>query len=197
MQENIIEQATKMLSKLPSLGPRVAKRIILQLTSNKEKSLLPLIKLLQNLNEKVHQCKICANIDEGEICKICKNERRDNSIICVVEEVSDLWAIERAEIFKGKYHILGGKLSALSGVSIENLNLDNLHKRLKSGEVKELIIATSATIDGQTTAHFLTENLKEYDLKMTRLAYGMPMGSELDYLDDGTINIAFRSRSEF
>lgn len=197
MQENIIEQATKTLSKLPSLGPRVAKRIILQLASNKEKSLLPLIKLLQNLNEKVHQCKICANIDEGEICKICKNERRDNSIICVVEEVSDLWAIERAEIFKGKYHILGGKLSALSGVSIENLNLDNLHKRLKDGEVKEIIIATSATIDGQTTAHFLTENLKEYGLKMTRLAYGMPMGSELDYLDDGTINIAFKSRSEF
>lgn len=197
MQENIIENLSKTIAKLPGLGPRIAKKIVLNLATNKEKTLLSLINSLQNLNDKVHKCKICGNIDEGEICGICKNERRDNSIICIVEEVLDLLAIERAETYRGKYHILGGKLSAISGTTIENLNLDSLHQRLKNSEVKEIIIATSATIDGQTTAHFLTENLKEYNIKLTRLTYGIPMGSELDYLDEGTLNIAFKTRSEF
>lgn len=197
MHENIISNLAKTISKLPSLGPRVSKKIVLNLALNKEKSLLPLIKQLQELNDKVNKCKICGNIDEGEICNICKDEKRDNSTLCIVEEVLDLWAIERGEVFKGKYHILGGKLSAISGMTIENLNIENLHKRIKEGEIKEVIIATSATIDGQTTAHFLTENLKEYNLKITHLAYGIPMGSELDYLDEGTLNIAFKTRNEF
>ncbi len=193
----LIEQFSKVIAKLPGLGPRIAKRIILHLAKDKQKFLLPLIKILQEINDKVHKCSICNNIDEGEICAICKNEKRDNALICVVEEVADLWAIERAETFKGKYHVLGGKLSAISGTTIEDLNIENLHKRIKQAKPNEIIIATSATIDGQTTAHFLTENLKEYEIKITHLTYGIPMGAELDYLDEGTINVAFKTRSEF
>ncbi len=193
----LIEQFSKVIAKLPGLGPRIAKRIILHLAKDKQKFLLPLIKILQEINDKVHKCSICNNIDEGEICTICKNEKRDNALICVVEEVADLWAIERAETFKGKYHVLGGKLSAISGTTIEDLNIENLHKRIKQAKPNEIIIATSATIDGQTTAHFLTENLKEYEIKITHLTYGIPMGAELDYLDEGTINVAFKTRSEF
>lgn len=197
MEQNLIENLSKIIAKLPNLGPRVAKRIILNLANNKEKTLLPLIENLKILNEKIHNCRICGNLDEGEICGICRNQNRDETIVCVVEEVADLWAIERAGNYKGRYHILGGALSAISGKTIEDLGLDKLHKRLKENIVKEIIIATSATIDGQTTAHFLAENLKEFPVKITRLAYGIPVGSELDYLDDGTISIAFKTRSEF
>ncbi len=197
MEQNFIDQLSKTMSKLPGLGPRIAKRIVLHLANNKHKYLLPLIQGLQGLNDRVHKCQICGNLDEGEICGICKNQKRDDALLCIVEEVADLWAIERAETFRGKYHVLGGKLSAISGITIEDLNLDALHKRLKENAAKEIIIATSATIDGQTTAHFLTENLKEYNAKITHLTYGIPLGSELDYLDEGTINIAFKTRSEF
>ncbi len=197
MEQNFINHISKTISKLPGLGPRIAKRIVLHLANNKQKLLLPLIESLQALNDRVHNCQSCGNLDEGEICQICKNPRRDSKIICIVEEVADLWAIERSESFSGKYHVLGGKLSAISGKTIEDLNLNNLHKRIKTDEVKEIIIAMSATIDGQTTAHFLCENLKGYNLKITHLTYGIPMGSELDYLDEGTINIAFKTRSEF
>ena len=197
MKNNLIEAISKSISKLPNLGPRVSKRIILHLANNKKKVLLPLIQTLQDLHDKIFECKFCGNLDEGEICAICANEKRDKSIICIVEEVADIWAIERAEIYNGKYHVLGGKLSAISGKTIEDLNLDSLHLKLKNGDAKEIIIATSATIDGQTTAHFLIENLREYNLKITRLTYGIPIGSELDYLDDGTLNIAFKTRSEF
>ncbi|MBU6339319.1 MAG: recombination mediator RecR [Rickettsiales bacterium] len=196
MEENLIENLSKIISKLPGLGPRAAKRVVLNLANNKDKTLLPLISALQNLYDKIHNCDICGNLDQGNICKICSNQNRDESVICVVEEVADLWAIERAENYKGRYHILGGNLSAISGKSIEDLNLEKLYKRLK-GQVKEVIIATSATIDGQTTAHFIAENLKDFNVKTTRLAYGIPVGSELDYLDEGTISIALKTRSEF
>lgn len=196
MEENLIENLSKIISKLPGLGPRAAKRVVLNLANNKDKTLLPLISALQNLYDKIHNCDICGNLDQGNICKICSSQNRDESVICVVEEVADLWAIERAENYKGRYHILGGNLSAISGKSIEDLNLEKLYKRLK-GQVKEVIIATSATIDGQTTAHFIAENLKDFNVKTTRLAYGIPVGSELDYLDEGTISIALKTRSEF
>lgn len=196
MEENLIENLSKIISKLPGLGPRAAKRVVLNLANNKDKTLLPLISALQNLYDKIHNCDICGNLDQGNVCKICSNQNRDESIICVVEEVADLWAIERAENYKGRYHILGGNLSAISGKSIEDLNLEKFYKRLK-GQVKEVIIATSATIDGQTTAHFIAENLKDFNVKTTRLAYGIPVGSELDYLDEGTISIALKTRSEF
>lgn len=198
MQKNLIENLSRIIAKLPGMGPRIAKRIVLFLANNKEKSLLPLIENLQALNDKIHNCEICGNLDEGNICSVCQNQNRDDNIICIVEEVADLWAIERAETYKGKYHVLGGNLSAISGKTIEDLNLNSLYKRLKeSSENKEIIIATSATIDGQTTAHFLAENLKEFNVKITRLAHGIPVGSELDYLDEGTISIAFKTRSEF
>jgi recombination protein RecR len=197
MQKNLIENLSKIIAKLPGMGPRIAKRIVLHLANNKEKTLLPLIENLQALHDKIHNCEICGNLDEGKICAICDNTGRDNSVICVIEEVADLWAIERAENYHGKYHVLGGNLSAISGKTIEDLNLENLYLRLKEGNTKEVIIATSATIDGQTTAHFLAENLKEFSVKTTRLAHGIPVGSELDYLDEGTISIAFKTRSEF
>jgi recombination protein RecR len=197
MEKNPIENLSKLISKLPGLGPRIAKRLVLHLAINKEKILLPLIDSLKSLNDKVSSCQICGNLDEGVVCSICKNPQRDSKIICIVEEVADLWAIERVEGYKGKYHVLGGSLSAISGRTIEALNLEVLHKRLQEGEVREIILATSATIDGQTTAHFLLENLKDFKVKITHLTYGIPVGSELDYLDEGTINIAFKTRSEF
>jgi recombination protein RecR len=200
MHQNVIENLTKIIAKLPGMGPRIAKRIVLYLANNKEKILLPLIKALQQLNEKINHCQICDNLDEGSICQICLDLNRDDSIICVVEEVADLWAIERtnekSKNFRGKYHILGGKLSASAGQSIEDLNFDKLLNRLKDKKVIEVIIATSATIDGQTTAHFLAEILKDYNVKISRLAHGIPVGSELDYLDEGTITIAMKTRNE-
>lgn len=196
MEKNLIENLSKIISKLPGLGPRIAKRIVLNLANNKEKTLIPLIENLQALHDKIHNCDICGNLDEGSVCNICRNPNRDKSIICIVEEVADLWAIERAENYKGRYHILGGSLSAISGKTVEDLNLEKLYARLKD-QVQEVIIATSATIDGQTTAHFIAESLKDFDVKLTRLAYGIPVGSELDYLDEGTISIAFKTRSQF
>lgn len=197
MSQGLIEKVSKDLSKLPTLGPRASRKIILELCNNKEKNLTSLIDSLNNLYQKVHQCKICHNLDEGDQCGICLNKKRNQEVICIIEEVADLWAIERAQNYNGLYHVLGGKLSAAYGVGIEDLNIESLHKRLKDGEVKEVIVATSATIDGQTTAHFLTDNLKDYDLKVTHLAHGIPIGSELDYLDEGTIDIAFKTRREF
>lgn len=200
MAQNFLENITKIIAKLPSMGPRIAKRIILHLANNKEKVLLPLIKNLQDLANNVHHCQICGNLDEGDICNICSDENRDNTLICVVEEVADLWAIERSnqrtKNFRGKFHVLGGKLSASSGVGIEDLKFNQLLQRLKNSNVQEVIIATSATVDGQTTAHFLAEILKEHNIKISRLAHGIPVGSELDYLDEGTIAIALETRSE-
>jgi recombination protein RecR len=197
MEKNLIENISKTISKLPGMGPRIAKRIVLHLAANKEKNLLPLIENLQLLNDKIHSCEICGNLDEGTICAICANQTRDKSIICIIEEVADLWAIERAKSYRGTYHIMGGNLSAISGKTIEDLNINSLEKRLKDSGVAEVIIATSATIDGQTTAHFLAEIIKDFPVKTTRLAHGIPVGSELDYLDEGTISIAFKTRSEF
>ncbi len=197
MSGKLIENLSKTISKLPGMGPRIAKRIILNLAENKDKTLLPLIEGLKTLHEKVNNCQICGNLDEGVICEICLSSNRDNSTICVVEEVADLWAIERTKNYRGKYHILGGNLSAISGKTIEDLNITKLQDRAKDSAIKEIIIATSATIDGQTTAHFIAECLKDLPVRVTRLTHGVPIGSELDYLDEGTISIAFKTRSEF
>lgn len=197
MQKTLIENLSRIISRLPGMGPRIAKRIILHVAANKEKILQPLIENLQALRDKIHHCEICNNLDEGNVCAICLSQNRDRTLLCIVEEVADLWAIERAENYRGLYHVLGGKLSAMSGKTVEDLNIESLYLRLQNGEVEEVIIATSATIDGQTTAHFLAEGLKEFNLKITRLTHGIPVGSELDYLDEGTIAIAFKTRSEF
>ena len=198
MQKNLIDNLTKIIGKLPGMGPRIARRIILHLASEKSKTLGPLIENLQLLNSNIHQCKTCFNLDEGEICNICLDPKRDKNIICVVEEVSDVWAIERSKNYNGTYHILGGNLSAASGKTIEDLHINQLLERLRqTSEVSEVIIATSPTIDGQTTAHFLVDMFKDFSFKTTKLAHGIPVGSDLDYLDDGTIAVAFKTRSEF
>jgi len=195
MSSNIIENIVKTFSKLPGIGPRASRRIILKLAQNKEKILSDIIEGLQLLRNNINNCKLCGNIDEGEVCNICQDPKRDSSLICVVEDVSDLWAIERAQNFKGKYHILGGNLSAMSGKTIEDLNINGLVDKIKkNNNIKEIIIATSATIDGQTTAHYLQDVLNQYNLKISRLSFGIPVGSELDYLDDGTIAVAFKAR---
>jgi recombination protein RecR len=195
MSSNIIENIVKKFSKLPGIGPRASRRIILKLAQNKEKILSDIIEGLQLLRNNINNCKLCGNIDEGEVCNICQDPKRDSSLICVVENVSDLWAIERVQNFKGKYHILGGNLSAMSGKTIEDLNINGLVDKIKKdNNIKEIIIATSATIDGQTTAHYLQDVLNQYNLKISRLSFGIPVGSELDYLDDGTIAVAFKAR---
>ena len=197
MHNNITENLSSIISKLPGMGPRIARRIVLELATNKEKILKKLIENLKDLDEKVHNCKNCGNLGQADLCEICSNEKREQSIICIVEEISDLMAIERTQNYQGKYHVLGGNLSAISGKTFEDLNIESLYQRLKVEPIKEVIIATSATIDGQTTAHFIAQNLKEFNVKITRLTHGIPIGSELDYLDEGTIAIAFKTRSEF
>ena len=157
----------------------------------------PLIKTLQLVEESVLICETCGNVDTSSPCAICVNERRDDSLICVIEEVADLWAFERGDIFKGKYHVLGGTLSAMEGRGPSDLKVDSLVEKVESGGVDEVIIATNATVDGQTTAHYITERLKDSGVKVTRLAHGIPIGGELDYLDEGTLSTALKSRQIF
>lgn len=190
-----IEKLVKLVSKLPSLGTRSARRITLQLLKKKDTLLLPLIQSLTEVAENIKTCEICGNYDTQSPCSICTSAVRDNDVICVVRDVADLWAMERISFFKGKYHILGGILSALDGITAEDLNIESLINRVKIGEVKEVILALPATIDGQITSHYLVSRLKEFeDVKVTSLAQGIPMGGELDYMDEGTIQLALNSR---
>ncbi len=196
MAGNDIEKLIKMVAKLPSLGTRSSRRIVLQLIKKKQDLLLPLIEQMQNVATNIKTCEICGNYDTESPCAMCRDEKRDSSTICVVQDVADLWAMERVSFFKGKYHILGGILSALDGVSPEDLNISSLLNRLKTQEVKEIILALPATIDGQITAHYLVSKIKELNLplKITTLAQGIPMGAELDYMDEGTLQLALNSR---
>lgn len=196
MNNNPIENLNNQIAKLPGMGPRIAKRIVLRLALNKEKLLIPLIAALQKLNDSTNLCSICGNLDEGKICRICSDQSRNRGLICVVENIADLWAIERAKIFQGIYHILGGSLSASESRGISELKIEELIRRAASEAVSEIIIATSPTVDGQTTAHFILEGLKHLPVKITRLTYGIPIGGDLDYLDEGTIGIAIKTRSE-
>lgn len=196
MAGNDIEKLIKMVAKLPSLGTRSSRRIVLQLIKKKQDLLLPLIEQMQNVATNIKTCEICGNYDTESPCAMCRDEKRDGSTICVVQDVADLWAMERVSFFKGKYHILGGILSALDGVSPEDLNISSLLNRLKTQDVKEIILALPATIDGQITAHYLVSKIKELNLplKITTLAQGIPMGAELDYMDEGTLQLALNSR---
>ena len=196
MSEQILEKLIKKVSKLPGLGPRSSRRVILYLLKDKEKLFLPLIQDMNDVANKVKSCIECGNLDEKEICDICINTSRNNKIICIVETVSDLWAMERSNVYNGKYHILGGVLSAIDGINPQQLNIDSLEMKLKSGDFTEVIIAISATLDGQTTAHYLADRFSKLNIKITRLAHGMPVGGELDFLDDGTIAQALKARSE-
>jgi len=191
-----IDHLVRLISKLPGLGLRSARRIVLHLLNNKEKEMLVLSDEIKDVAERVKFCVICGNMDTSEECYICKDEKRDVSTICVVENVGDLWAIERSGVFSGKYHVLGGVLSALDNIGPDDLKIGQLVQRAKSEKIKEVILANSATVDGQTTAHYIADQLSSTNIIISRLAQGLPMGGELDFLDDGTITQALRARSK-
>ena len=191
-----IDHLVRLISKLPGLGLRSARRIVLHLLINKEKEMLVLSDEIKDVAERVKFCVICGNMDTSEECYICKDEKRDVSTICVVENVGDLWAIERSGVFSGKYHVLGGVLSALDNIGPDDLKIGQLVQRAKSEKIKEVILANSATVEGQTTAHYIADQLRSTDIILSRLAQGLPMGGELDFLDDVTITQALRARSK-
>jgi recombination protein RecR len=192
-----IERLIQLLAKLPGLGPRSARRAALHLVKKREQILGPLADAMQVARERVMVCEECGNIDTSMPCTICQDQRRDPSILIVVCDIADLWALERAGVMAARYHVLGGVLSALDGVRPEHLTLDALARRAAEPLVKEVILALSATVDGQTTAHFITDSLAHLPVKVTRLAHGVPVGGELDYLDDGTLAAALRQRTGF
>lgn len=192
-----IERLISLLAKLPGLGPRSARRAALALVKKREQLLLPLADALTQAGDKIKPCGLCGNIDVSDPCHICAAPGRDDGVICVVQEVGDLWAMERAAAFRGRYHVLGGCLSALDGIRPEHLNIAVLIERASEPQVGEVILAMNATVDGQTTAHYITDHLKKADVKISRLAHGVPVGGELDYLDDGTISAAMHSRRPF
>ena len=187
-----LDTLIQLLAKLPGLGPRSARRAALHLIKRRESVLEPLAAALANAAEAIRPCSICGNLDTGEPCTICRDQERDATAICVVEDLADLWALERTGAFRGRYHVLGGTLSALDGVGPDDLNIGRLLARIRPGQ--ELILALSATVEGQTTAHYLADRLSGRDVKISRLAQGVPVGGELDYLDDGTLIAALKAR---
>ena len=194
MVGNDIEKLIKIIAKLPSLGTRSARRIVLQLLKKRETLFFPLIDSLKNVAENIKTCEVCGNYDTLSPCSICSSSSRDSSVLCVVQDVADLWAMERISLFKGKYHVLGGILSAIDGISAEDLNLESLFSILEKDNISEIILALPATIDGQITTNYILQRLKSYNIKITTLAQGIPMGAELDYMDEGTIQLALNSR---
>ena len=196
-ETNYLEILIKRFSKLPGLGPRSARRIIFHLLKNKDLFLNPLIESLIEVEKRIVKCEICGNLDIKKTCSICTDVDRNKNYICIVENVSDLWAIERSGIYKGQYHVLGGVLSAIDGINPDELNIPLLEQKIKKSKDIEIIIAISATLDGQTTAHYLLKLLSKYGNKITKLAHGVPVGGELDYLDDGTITQALKGRILF
>ncbi len=189
-----IERLIQLLSRLPGLGPRSARRAALHLLKKRESLMLPLGAALTEAAGSVKRCATCGNLDSVDPCSICADPRRDPSLICVVEEVDDLWALERSAAYRGRYHVLGGTLSALDGIGPEQLDIAGLVARAAAPEVKEVILATGATVEGQTTAHYITDRLAGLDIAVTGLAHGVPVGGELDYLDDGTLTAALKAR---
>ena len=189
-----LETLIKLLSRLPGLGPRSARRAVLYLVKKRETRMQPLVEAMQKVLETVKTCSICGNLDTKDPCAICSDPRRDGSVICIVRDVSDLWAIERSGAFRGQYHVLGGLLSAMEGTGPDDLRLNVLENRIKSAQTNELILALPATVDGQTTGHYIAERMRPLNVKVTFLAQGIPVGGELDYLDDGTIQTALRAR---
>ena len=189
-----IERLIGLLAKLPGLGPRSARRAVLHLVKRRESLAQPLAKAMAETLDNIKTCSRCGNLDSQDPCALCRNPKRDGSVICVVEDVADLWALERSAAFRGHYHVLGGTLSALEGIGPEDLNIPGLLARVNEDGVKEVILATSATVDGQTTAHFLADKLAGTKAEVTELAHGVPVGGELDYLDDGTLSAALRDR---
>jgi recombination protein RecR len=190
-----IERLVQLLAKLPGLGPRSARRAALVLLKKREVLLEPLGQAMREAAAAIRVCESCGNLDTTNPCALCRDPRRDDHVLCVVEDVADLWALERAGVFRGRYHVLGGALSALDGITPEKLNVAPLAARVANG-IEEVILAMNATVEGQTTAHYLMDILAGSNAKVTRLAHGVPVGGELDYLDEGTLSAAFRARRE-
>ncbi len=195
MKSTEIDLLIQLLSNLPGVGPRSARRIILYLIKNNNNLMKPLSDTLYAVSNKIKICKSCGNYCVEDNCDICKNEKRDKSLLCVVEDVADLWAIERGKIFNGIYFVLGGTLNAIKGITPEKLNIKKLFERLEKKDIKEVILATSITTSGQTTAHYLLNNIKKLDIKVSRIARGVPAGGELDYLDEATLGQALNERT--
>ena len=197
MANSEIDKLINEISKLPGLGRRSAQRIALYLLKNKERSLLPLAQSLQEANQRIINCEKCGNIDIISPCSLCIDIKRDRQTICVVEDLSDLWTLERIGFYRGAYHVLGGQLSAINGIGTDDLNITKLIQRIKKQSVKEVILALSTTIEGQTTSYVIADKLESIeDLDVTRLAQGVPMGGEVHYLDENTLNAAFQSRKK-
>lgn len=192
-----IDRLIAELSRLPGVGPRSARRLALHLLKAKSKTIPPLVAALSLANEQVKNCSACGSIDDTDPCRICTDARRDVAVICVVEDVADVWAMERSGAFRGRYHVLGGTLSAIDGRGPDALRIEQLLTRVANDGVKELILALSATVAGQTTAHYVAERLVGQEVKITRLAQGIPMGGELDYMDDGTLSAALSARVSY
>jgi recombination protein RecR len=194
MASHEIETLSAALARLPGLGPRSARRAVLHLLKKRETALFPLLRALESVGDRLATCDICGNVDTTNPCGICSDPRRDTRMLCVVEDVADLWALERSRLFPGKFHVLGGKLSALEGVRPEDLNIASLMARIAEGGIDEVVLAMNATLEGQTTAHYIAERLETAPVRITQLAHGLPVGGELDYLDDGTLAQALRAR---
>jgi recombination protein RecR len=192
-----IERLIQLLAKVPGLGPRSARRAALHMIKKREQLLVPLAGAMADAVDKVRVCSTCGNVDTIDPCTVCTDERRDSATLIVVEDVADLWALERAGAMSARYHVLGGTLSPLDGIGPDQLTIKQLVARVAEGGVKEVILAVNATIEGQTTAHYLTDQLAAFDVKVTRLAHGVPVGGELDYLDEGTLAAALKSRTVF
>lgn len=197
MSPNPIEQLIKRLSRLPGLGPRSARRAALHLINHRDGQMLPLAEDMLTVAHAIRRCTECGNLDMTSRCGICQDNSRDQKRLCIVEDVADLWAMERAAVFGGRYHVLGGVLSAIDGVGPDTLRLDYLVERTKTDQIEEVILALSATVDGQATAHYIADKMTGLNARITRLAHGVPVGGELDYLDDGTLAQAMKARQQF
>jgi recombination protein RecR len=194
MASQEIEALSSALARLPGLGPRSARRAVLWLVKHRETALPALLEALAGVSETLVECQTCGNVDTIDPCSICTDPRRDARALCVVEEVADLWALDRSRLFTGRYHVLGGRLSALEGVAPEDLSIGQLLARLQAGGIDEVVLAMNATLEGQTTAHYIAERIENLPLRVTQLAHGLPVGGELDYLDEGTLAQALRAR---
>lgn len=192
-----IDSLIALLAKLPGLGPRSARRAVLHLIDRRESLMQPLARALSDVAGAIRVCATCGNLDTTDPCALCQDPRRDESTVCVVEDVGDLWALDRSELYRGSYHVLGGVLSALDGVGPEDLRIDGLVERVRQGEVREVILALGATVDGQTTAHYISDRLAGTGVEISALAHGLPVGGELDYLDDGTLAAALNARRKY
>ena len=192
-----IERLIQLLAKVPGLGPRSARRAALHLIKKKEQLFVPLTAAMGEAVDKVRVCSTCGNVDTSDPCTICTDPRREDATLIVVEDVADLWALERASAMNVRYHVLGGTLSPLDGIGPDDLNIKALVGRVAEGRVAEIILAVNATVEGQTTAHYITDQLSSFEVKVTRLAHGVPVGGELDYLDEGTLTAALKSRTAF